>query len=59
MLEESNVLVNTGVVDLLPYDAVLPHVDVLVSNAVYGGFLYGVINSVPKVLARSSRESPR
>jgi UDP:flavonoid glycosyltransferase YjiC (YdhE family) len=53
MLEESNVLVNTGVVDLLPYDAVLPQVDVLVSNAVYGGFLYGVINSVPKVLARS------
>jgi UDP:flavonoid glycosyltransferase YjiC (YdhE family) len=49
---------NTRIIDFLPYDAALPHVDVFVSNAGYGGFLHGVMNGVPMVLAGSGRESP-
>ncbi|KAL3456533.1 glycosyltransferase family 1 protein [Aspergillus heterothallicus] len=41
---------NARVVDYLLYDAVLPHVDVFVSNAGYGGFLHGVMHGVPMVL---------
>ncbi|KAL3441065.1 UDP-Glycosyltransferase/glycogen phosphorylase [Aspergillus insuetus] len=47
---------NTRVVDFLPYDAVLPHVDVFVSNAGYGGFLHGVMNGIPMVLAGSGQD---
>ncbi|KAH6848021.1 hypothetical protein B0I37DRAFT_446169 [Chaetomium sp. MPI-CAGE-AT-0009] len=42
---------NTIVVDYLAYDAVLPYADVFVSNAGYGGFMHGVMNGVPMVLA--------
>ncbi|KAJ0415219.1 UDP-Glycosyltransferase/glycogen phosphorylase [Aspergillus carlsbadensis] len=47
---------NTRVVDFLSYDAVLPYVDVFVSNAGYGGFLHGVMNGVPMVLAGSGQD---
>lgn len=42
---------NAIVVDYLAYDAVLPFADVFVSNAGYGGFMHGVMNGVPMVLA--------
>jgi UDP:flavonoid glycosyltransferase YjiC (YdhE family) len=42
---------NAIVVDYLAYDAVLPLTDVFVSNAGYGGFMHGVMNGVPMVLA--------
>ncbi|KAL2135390.1 hypothetical protein VTI74DRAFT_8802 [Chaetomium olivicolor] len=42
---------NTIVVDYFPYNAVLPYTDVFVSNAGYGGFMQGVMNGVPMVLA--------
>ncbi|EAQ84268.1 hypothetical protein CHGG_10672 [Chaetomium globosum CBS 148.51] len=42
---------NAFVVDYLEYEAVLPHTDVFVSNAGYGGFMQGVMNGVPMVLA--------
>ncbi len=42
---------NTLVADYLPYDALLPYADVFVSNAGYGGFMQGVMNGVPMVLA--------
>ncbi|KAK4097330.1 glycosyltransferase family 1 protein [Parathielavia hyrcaniae] len=42
---------NTIVVDYFPYDAVLAHADVFVSNAGYGGFMQGIMNGVPMVLA--------
>ncbi|KAL3494391.1 UDP-Glycosyltransferase/glycogen phosphorylase [Aspergillus germanicus] len=47
---------NTRIVDFLPYDAVLPHADVFVSNAGYGGFLHGVMDGVPMVLAGSGQD---
>ncbi|KAL2019752.1 hypothetical protein VTK56DRAFT_9196 [Thermocarpiscus australiensis] len=42
---------NTRVTDYLPYDALLPYADVFISNAGYGGFMHGVMNGVPMVLA--------
>ncbi|KAK4152568.1 glycosyltransferase [Chaetomidium leptoderma] len=42
---------NTIVVDYFPYEAVLPYADVFVSNAGYGGFMQGIMNGVPMVLA--------
>ncbi|KAK4124678.1 glycosyltransferase family 1 protein [Parathielavia appendiculata] len=42
---------NTIVVDYFPYDPLLAHADVFVSNAGYGGFMQGIMNGVPMVLA--------
>jgi UDP:flavonoid glycosyltransferase YjiC (YdhE family) len=47
---------NARLVDFLLYDAVLPYVDVFVSNAGYGGFLHGVMHGVPMVLGGSGRK---
>ncbi|KAK4175036.1 family 1 putative glycosyltransferase [Triangularia setosa] len=50
-LAEEDTPKNVRVVDYFPYEAVLPHSDVFVSNAGYGGFMHGVMNGVPMVLA--------
>ncbi|KAK7424237.1 hypothetical protein QQZ08_008725 [Neonectria magnoliae] len=49
---------NTRVIDYLPYDVLLPHSSVFVMNAGYGGFLHGVTNGVPMVLAGESEDKP-
>ncbi|KAH6877284.1 hypothetical protein B0T10DRAFT_190520 [Thelonectria olida] len=49
---------NVRVVDYLPYDAVLPYASVFVLNAGYGGFLHGMTNGVPMVLAGESEDKP-
>ncbi|KAK0667676.1 family 1 putative glycosyltransferase [Cercophora samala] len=50
-LAEEDTPENVRMVDYFPYEAVLPHSDVFVSNAGYGGFMHGVMNRVPMVLA--------
>jgi UDP:flavonoid glycosyltransferase YjiC (YdhE family) len=47
---------NTIVVDYFPYDAILPHADVFVSNAGYGGFMQGIMNGVPMVLGGTAAD---
>ncbi|KAH8900529.1 UDP-Glycosyltransferase/glycogen phosphorylase [Thozetella sp. PMI_491] len=42
---------NARVADYVPYEAILPHADVFVSNAGFGGYLHGVMSGVPMVLA--------
>lgn len=49
---------NTRVIDYLPYDILLPYASVFVMNAGYGGFLHGVSNGVPMVLAGESEDKP-
>ncbi|KAK1994960.1 UDP-Glycosyltransferase/glycogen phosphorylase [Colletotrichum falcatum] len=49
---------NTRVIDFIPYDALLKHVDVLVANAGYGGFTHGVTNGVPMVLGGDTEDKP-
>ncbi|KAL4792088.1 UDP-Glycosyltransferase/glycogen phosphorylase [Aspergillus venezuelensis] len=50
-LEDVTVPANVRVVDYLLYDAILPYADVFVTNAGFGGFMHGVMNGVPMVLA--------
>ena len=52
-LDSSTVAIpdNTVVIDYFPYNALLAYTDVFVSNAGYGGFMQGVMNGVPMVLA--------
>lgn len=49
---------NARVLDYFPYDAVLAHADVFVSNAGYGGFTHAVVNGVPAVFAGETEEKP-
>ncbi|KAG8361947.1 hypothetical protein FVEN_g439 [Fusarium venenatum] len=49
---------NTRVIDYLPYDVLLPHASVFVMNAGYGGFLHGITNGVPLVLAGETEDKP-
>ncbi|KAF9785650.1 hypothetical protein IL306_004990 [Fusarium sp. DS 682] len=49
---------NTRIIDYLPYDILLPHASAFVMNAGYGGFLNGVTNGVPLVLAGETEDKP-
>ncbi|XWX01495.1 hypothetical protein V2A60_009523 [Cordyceps javanica] len=49
---------NAHVVDYLSYDAILPHAAVFVLNAGYGGFIHGIVNGIPMVLAGGSEDKP-
>lgn len=42
---------NTRVTDWLPYSALMPHVDVMVTNGGYGGVHYALSHGVPLVVA--------
>lgn len=42
---------NTFVIDYLPYDLALPYTDVFFTNAGYNGFMHGVMNGVPMLIA--------
>lgn len=47
---------NARVADYLPYDTVLAHADVMVSNAGYGALCHAVVNGVPLVLAGETED---
>lgn len=49
---------NARVVDYFPYDAILAHSDVFVSNSGYGGFQHSVSNGVPMVQAGNTFDKP-
>ncbi|KAJ3497866.1 hypothetical protein NLG97_g1565 [Lecanicillium saksenae] len=49
---------NAHVIDYLSYDAILPHAAAFIVNAGYGGFMHGIINGVPMVLAGGSEDKP-
>ncbi|KAI9155354.1 N-glycosyltransferase [Paramyrothecium foliicola] len=53
---DAQVPANARVVDYLSYDALLSHADVFVGNAGYGGFLHGLTNGVPMVLAGTTED---
>ncbi|KAI6588281.1 hypothetical protein MCOR04_004184 [Pyricularia oryzae] len=42
---------NVKVLDYFPYSEILPYADVFVANGGYGGFMQGVMNGVPMVIA--------
>ncbi|KAG5949601.1 hypothetical protein E4U53_005827 [Claviceps sorghi] len=47
---------NAHVIDYLPYEAILPHASLFVSNAGYGGFIQGMLHGVPMVLAGTTED---
>jgi hypothetical protein len=47
---------NTRVADYIPYDAVLEHADIFVTNGGYGSFVHAVNNGVPCVMAGLSED---
>ncbi|KAH8682669.1 putative glycosyltransferase [Xylariales sp. PMI_506] len=55
-VEGFEVPTNARVVDFLPYDAILEHADVFISNGGYGGVTHGVLNGVPLILAGVSED---
>lgn len=49
LLEDRTLPSNARVIDYFPYDAVLAHADIFVSNSGYGGVGHAIANSVPLV----------
>lgn len=47
---------NAKVVDFMPYEALLPHLDVWVINAGYGGFTQGVMYGIPMVFSGDTED---
>ncbi|KAK3985281.1 glycosyltransferase [Cladorrhinum sp. PSN332] len=54
--EEGVDVSNVRVADFIPYDSVLEHADVMISNAGYGGFIHCVVNGVPLIAAGLSED---
>jgi len=42
---------NAFIIDYLPYDLALPYTDVFFTNAGYNGFMHGVMNGTPMLIA--------
>jgi UDP:flavonoid glycosyltransferase YjiC (YdhE family) len=49
---------NARVAEFLPYDHLLPKVDVMVTNGGYGGVQYALAHGVPLVVAGATEEKP-
>ncbi|KAH8879772.1 glycosyltransferase family 1 protein [Thozetella sp. PMI_491] len=49
--EDVEIPANVKVLDYFPYSALLPHTDVFVVNAGFGGFIQGIMFGVPMVMA--------
>ncbi|MGG3891740.1 nucleotide disphospho-sugar-binding domain-containing protein [Metabacillus fastidiosus] len=49
---------NVRLEKFIPYSQLLPHVDVMITNAGYGGVHYAIQNGVPLVTAGTSEDKP-
>jgi UDP:flavonoid glycosyltransferase YjiC (YdhE family) len=49
---------NARVVPFIPFGALLPHVDVMITNGGYGGVQLALANGVPLVVAGASEDKP-
>ncbi|MFA9557759.1 nucleotide disphospho-sugar-binding domain-containing protein [Evansella sp. AB-rgal1] len=49
---------NVRVEKFIPYDLLLPHVDVMITNAGYGGVHFAIQNGVPLITAGTSEDKP-
>ncbi|HEU5483742.1 MAG TPA: nucleotide disphospho-sugar-binding domain-containing protein [Microlunatus sp.] len=49
---------NARVAEFIPYDLLLPQVDVMVTNGGYGGVHYALAHGVPLVVAGASEDKP-
>ncbi|KAK3315856.1 MGT family glycosyltransferase [Apodospora peruviana] len=49
---------NYYVVDYIPYDALLPHVDVFITTGGYGSFQRALLHATPLIVAGTTEEKP-
>ncbi|RDW79643.1 hypothetical protein BP6252_04281 [Coleophoma cylindrospora] len=49
---------NARIADFIPFDEVLPHSDVFVTNGGYGGFQHGVSNGTPLAVGGATEDKP-
>jgi UDP:flavonoid glycosyltransferase YjiC (YdhE family) len=49
---------NAHVTDYLPYEQLLPHVDVMITNGGYGGVHHALSHAVPLILAGGTADKP-
>lgn len=54
--DDLEVPANAKVIDYLPYDAILQHADVFVFNGGFGGYMHGIMQGVPMVMAGMSED---
>lgn len=57
-LDTADLPSNTRIIDYFPYDAILPHAAVFVSNGGYGTVLHAVTNGTPVIMAGASEDKP-
>jgi UDP:flavonoid glycosyltransferase YjiC (YdhE family) len=56
--EGTHIPANARVADFIPFDEVLPHTSVFVTNGGYGGFQHGILNGTPLVIAGAGEDKP-
>lgn len=49
---------NVRLEQFIPYSALMPHVDIMITNAGYGGVHYAIQNAVPLIVAGKTEEKP-
>ncbi|KAI6267997.1 hypothetical protein MCOR27_010356 [Pyricularia oryzae] len=55
-VESSLPSANVKVLDYFSYNDILPHADVFITNGGYGGFMHGVMNGSPMIIAGVSND---
>ncbi|KAF5020204.1 hypothetical protein F66182_7769 [Fusarium sp. NRRL 66182] len=55
---DTSVPTNCRVADFIPYDSILPHVDVFITTGGYGSFQRALNNGTPLVMAGTTEEKP-
>jgi UDP:flavonoid glycosyltransferase YjiC (YdhE family) len=56
--EGTHIPENARVADFIPFDEVLPHSHVFVTNGGYGAFQHGISNGVPLIVAGAGEDKP-
>jgi UDP:flavonoid glycosyltransferase YjiC (YdhE family) len=56
--EDTHIPENARVADFIPYDEVLPHSAVFVTNGGYGAFQHGISNGTPIIAAAAGEDKP-
>lgn len=57
-LKKQDIPPNVLVADWIPFDALLPHVDVFVTNGGYGAYLHAISNGTPLVVGGDGEDKP-
>ncbi|HSH05496.1 MAG TPA: nucleotide disphospho-sugar-binding domain-containing protein [Anaerolineae bacterium] len=56
--QQANLPANTRVASFIPYNNLLPHVDIMITNGGYGGIQYALAHGVPLIGAGDTEDKP-